>query len=76
MLTDTGDHPCLLTPSQSDVLQMLADGYSYKQIALAKDLRRRTVWRHAQAARMRLGAKTIMQAVAMHVLSVQSDNMH
>ena len=60
-----------LTQAQADVLYLLSRGQSHKQIAYAWHVDKTTVWRHANAARDALGAKTIYQAVVIYALSAR-----
>jgi DNA-binding CsgD family transcriptional regulator len=58
-----------LTPRQYVVVYLLARGRTYKQIARALNIHKRTVYTHACRARDCVGAETVTQTVALMVRS-------
>jgi len=57
----------VLTPHQSAILQCVAEGLDYGQIAREFGIQRHTVVHHLQSIRERLGARTTAQAVYIAV---------
>lgn len=57
-----------MTPRQLDVLQLLANGRSIKQVALELRISYPTVIKHLRGAQDALGAETPNQAVARAVV--------
>ena len=68
--------PELLTPEQIDILNDLADGLTYKQIALAKGKRPLTISRMMMRARTKLGAETCMHMMALFILQYKQGTSH
>ncbi|MFP3915909.1 MAG: LuxR C-terminal-related transcriptional regulator, partial [Actinomycetota bacterium] len=60
----TRDHPAGLTPRQAEVLGMLAEGLTYRQIADRLFVSPKTVDHHATAIRAKLAVATRHEAVA------------
>jgi DNA-binding CsgD family transcriptional regulator len=58
----------ILTPGQIHYLQLVGDGLTQSQVALAAGRSRATVYRLLNQARERLGAETLPQAIAIAAL--------
>lgn len=56
-----------LTPREREVFGLIAQGYKFREIAIALDIGRQTVMTHVFNARIRLDAKNIQQAVAISI---------
>lgn len=61
--------PTHLSPTQKHVLQLIANGFLTKQIAIKLGISHRTVESHRQDTLVRLGASTSAQAVAIAIRS-------
>jgi DNA-binding NarL/FixJ family response regulator len=59
-----GDDPAALTPRQSDVLRLLADGLTHEQVGQRLQISAETARTHLRKACERLGAPTRTSAVA------------
>lgn len=57
-----------ISPSERRVLEGLACGLTLEEIAAVHGIAQRTATEQAWSARKRLGAKTVMQAVALATL--------
>lgn len=61
----TTDRPGPLSPRQLECLRLVADGYSYAQIAEQLDLGKPTINGYVHEIRRQLGARTTAHAVAI-----------
>ncbi len=57
--------PAVLTPNEQDILDLLAQGYSAKEIAAKMSMSHRTVEHRIESVKTKLGAKNVAHAVAI-----------
>jgi DNA-binding CsgD family transcriptional regulator len=59
--------PAVLTPKEQDILDLLAQGYSAKEIAAKMSMSHRTVEHRIESVKTKLGAKNVAHAVAIGI---------
>ena len=61
-----------LTPRESEVLDMICQGYRYKEVAENLNIKRSTVAKHVQNMYMKHGCKSVAQLITkMNVKGVE-----
>ena len=65
--------PAVLTPRQTEVVELAASGLSAKKIAARLTISKQTVDGHFKAARRRVGAKNMAELIALTAQSLCSE---